>query len=142
MKIEAFQPRHLERLILQPQQQRARQYLDHPEYGKTLANGLAYSAIDDDGTVLCCAGLLPMWNGRAEAWALMGADLRRHFLAIHHAAGRFLDVADFRRIEAVVDAEFCTGQKWLERLGFKSEGVREAYTPDGRDCIEYVKVRR
>jgi hypothetical protein len=142
MRIEPFRPEHLETLILQPQQERARAFLANPDYGKALANGLAYAAIDDDGTVLCCAGLLPMWEGRAEAWALMGGNLKRHFLAIHHAALRFLSVAEFRRIEAVVDAQFCTGHKWLERLGFKPEGLREAYTPDGRDCIGYAKVRR
>jgi hypothetical protein len=141
MKIEAFRPDHLETLILQPQQERARRFLGTPGYGKALANGMAYAAIDDDGTVLCCAGLLPLWEGRAEAWALMGTDLKRNFLCIHHAVVRFLNMVEFRRIEAAVDAEFCTGRKWLERLGFLQEGYMKAYTPDGRDCIRFAKVR-
>lgn len=140
MKIEPFRPEHLERLLLQPRQADARQLFENPAYGQALANGLAYTAIEGD-VILCCAGLLPHWEGRAEVWSLMGADLRRHFVAIHHAAVRLLDVADFRRIEASVDAKFCNGRRWVERLGFKAEGVMRAYTPDGRDCIRYAKVR-
>lgn len=140
MIVEPFRPEHLERLMLQPRQERARHLFENPGYGQCLANGLAYAAVEGD-TVLACAGLLPMWEGRAEAWALMGSDLKRNFVAIHHAAQRFLSIADFRRIEAVVDAEFCNGKKWMERLGFQPEGLMRAYTPDGRDCIRYAKVR-
>lgn len=140
MMIEAFRPDHLDRLLLQPRQQHVRQLFVNPDYGQYLANGLSYAAVEGD-TVLVCAGLLPMWEGRAEAWALMGADLKRNFVAIHNAAQRFLSVADFRRIEAVVDAEFCSARKWIERLGFEYEGPARAYTPDGRDCIRYAKVR-
>lgn len=141
MIIEPFRPDHLERLLLQPRQDHVRHLFENPDYGKYLANGLAYAAVEGD-TVLACAGLLPMWEGRAEAWALMGADLKRDFIAVHHAVRRFLSIADFRRIEAVVDAEFCNGKKWMERLGFRPEGLMRAYTPDGRDCIRYAKVRK
>ena len=70
MIIEPFRPDHLDRLLLQPMQQRSRVFFGNPDYGKCLANGLAYAAVEGD-TVLACAGLLPMWEGRAEAWALM-----------------------------------------------------------------------
>jgi hypothetical protein len=141
MIVQPFQPEHLERLLLQPAQEYARPYLSDPAYAKALVlPGHSFTALDGD-RVLACAGIIPLWEGRAEAWALMGRDLRAHFLAIHHATRRFLNACGMRRVEAAVDAQFGCAKGWIEALGFEEEGVLRAYTPDGRDCIRYARVR-
>lgn len=140
MRIEPFKPEHLKRLLLQPKQETIRPFFENPEYGKLLANDLAYTAFDGS-RVLCCAGLIPLWEGRAEAWALMGDDLKRDFLKIHHAVRLFLNASNIRRIEAMVDAQFESAKAWVEMLGFQNEGLMRAYTPDGRDCIRYAKMK-
>lgn len=142
MRIVPFQPAHLDALMLQPAQEMARPLLADADYRKTLTvPGMAFSAIDGE-TVLCCAGLLPYWEGRAEAWALMGADLRHTFLGIHYATKRFLNACGVRRVEAAVDPDFGCAREWIEALGFQFEGLMPAYTPDGRDCSRYARVRR
>lgn len=139
MNIVPYTPAHLESLLLQPAQDLARPLLASPEYRQALAvPGMAFTALDGD-RVLCCAGLMPLWEGRAEAWALMGADLRPQFLRIHYATKRFLNACGMRRVEAAVDAHFGCAKEWIEALGFEFEGVLHAYTPDGRDCLRYAR---
>lgn len=140
MIIEPFKPEHIENLLIQPAQAFMRPLMSNPDYGRTLAMGPAYSALEG-GLVLGCAGVIPLWDNRAEAWALMGADLKRHFVRIHRAALRFLDGCPIRRIEAHCDADFCDAKTWLELLGFQYEGFMRAFTPDGRDALRYARVR-
>lgn len=141
MIIEPYKPEHLDALLLQPAQEFMRPYFSDPQYRRALAvPGKAFAA-SHDGVVLGCAGVMPIWEGRAEAWALLGADLKNHFLAIHHATKRFLQACDVRRVEATVDAEFCPAREWIVHLGFRYEGPLRAYTPDGRDCLRFVRIR-
>ncbi len=142
MLIVPYQPAHLEALMIQPSQAAIRPQLASAEYRAALGvPGMSFTALDGD-RVLVCAGLMPSWEGRAEAWALMSTDLRVHFLAIHYATKRFLNACGIRRVEATVDAEFGCAKAWIEALGFRYEGPLEAFTPDGRDCMRYARVRR
>jgi hypothetical protein len=141
MNIIPYQADHLEKLMLQPSQAGVRKYFGNPEYGKMLElPGLAFTATDGDA-VLAMAGVLPRWEGRAEAWALLAGDLTRHFVQIHRAVLRFLDATDIRRIETAVDANFPAGLAWVELLGFKNEGLMPGYTPEGRDCYRFARVK-
>lgn len=141
MIVEPYTPAHLTNLLLQPAQAYLRPHMSNPEYGRALqVPGLAFSCIEGD-RVLGCAGLVPFWAGRAEAWAMFAANLNREFIYIHQAAVRFLDSCGIRRVEAHVDAGFGQAQKWVEMLGFEYEGPLRAYTPDGRDCLRYARVR-
>ena len=141
MNIIQFQPDHLEKLLLQPAQENARRYLGNPEYGAALAlPGLAFTAVEGE-RVLAMAGVLPRWEGRAEAWALLSHDLRRNFIRIHRAVLHFLDTTDIRRIETAVDANFDDGLVWADMLGFKNEGLMRCYTPEGRDCYRFARVK-
>lgn len=140
MNIIPFQPIHLKLLMLQPQQEHARQYLGQPEYARTLMSGPAFTAMEGE-RVIAMAGVLPYWEGRAEAWALLSGDLKRHFLRIHRAVLRFLETSDIRRIETAVDANFPQAIAWAEKLGFKCEGLMIGYTPEGRDCYRFARVK-
>ena len=141
MIVVPYQPHHLESLLLQPNQAYMRSLMTNPEYQKSLdITGKAFTAIDGE-TVLACAGIVPFWEGRAEAWAIMSHDLKRHFLLIHRATERFLDACGFPRVEANVDANFGCAQRWMDMLGFVSEGLMHKYTPDGRDCTRFARIR-
>lgn len=141
MIVIPYKPSHLESLLLQPAQAPARTYFENPDYARALDRpGNSFTAMDGD-RVLAIAGVVPLWEGRAEAWALLGSDLKRDFIGIHRATLRFLDVCGFRRVEAAVDAQFCQAVDWVKLLGFECEGPLKAYTPDGRDCIRYARVR-
>jgi RimJ/RimL family protein N-acetyltransferase len=141
MQIVPYKPEHLTNLLLQPAQAYMRPFFDDPQYGRALAiPGKAFTAIECD-RVLGCAGLIPYWEGRAEAWSLLANDIKGNFVPIHMAALRFLDSCGFRRVEAHVDADFGCAKRWMDMLGFQYEGPLKAYTPDGRDCLRYARVR-
>jgi hypothetical protein len=141
MVIVPYQPEHLERLLLQPSQAYMRPYLSDPEYKRALkVEGKSFTAISGEN-ILACAGVMPIWKGRGEAWALMTLDFKHDFLAFHYAAKRFLNIVDMTRVEAHVDVGFDCAKRWVERLGFEFEGKMRAYTPDGRDCLRYARVK-
>lgn len=138
--IVAFKPDHLQRLLLQPSQAIMQPTLADPTYGPSLASaGPAYSAVHGDA-VFACAGIIPQWEGRALAWALIASEAGPHMVAIHKAVRRALDIHPFRRVETAVASDFAQGHRWATMLGFEREGRMRAYTPDGRDCDLYSKV--
>ena len=141
MNISPYKAEHLEAMMLQPAQENVRRYFGNPEYGRMLDfPGHSFTAMEGD-KVIAMAGVLPRWEGRAEAWALLSGDLKRHFVRIHRAILRYLETSDIRRIETAVDANFKAGIVWAEMLGFKNEGLMPGYTPEGRDCYRFARVK-
>ena len=141
MRIEQFKPEHLTELLLQPSQAMMQPVLSQRDYGTALASaGPAYTVIIDDN-VVACLGIIPQWEGRAIAWGLIGSEAGKEFYAIHKAVKRFLDLQDYRRIETAVSSDFEQGHRWAKLLGFENEGTMRAYTPDGRDCDLYARIK-
>lgn len=141
MKIVPFEPDHLKTLLLQPSQVMLQPTLSDPTYATSLYTaGPAYSLVGDD-EVLACSGLIPQWENRAIAWALIGKEAGRHFLMIHRAVRNAIDLHRYRRIETAVAADFEQGHRWMRMLGFELEGRMRAYTPDGRDCDLYARIQ-
>lgn len=105
-----------------------------------LEQSMSFAAIDGE-EVICCAGVVEYWPGRAAAWAMISDKIHpRRFLTVHRAIKQFLDESGYGRIEAATALEFCNGHKWLEMLGFKKETeVMKGYLPDGRDASMYVR---
>lgn len=101
----------------------------------------SYTGLIDDKPVFC-AGVLEYWNNRGEAWAILATDCKPHFLKIHNACKRFLEICSVNRIEATVDIDFKQGHRWCKALGFDLEANRmRSYYADGRDCSLYAHVR-
>lgn len=141
MQILPYTPKHLENLLLQPSQEYMRPMMLKKEYQDVLnVQGKAFSAVKG-GQVIACAGILPMWEGRAEAWALMNRDIKTEFIHIHRATLRFLEICGVRRVEAHIDRDFGCAVRWIEMLGFEFEGNEAKYTPDGRDTMRYARVK-
>ena len=141
MKIVPFEPQHLDTLLLQPSQAIMQPTLSQPEYAQSLHKaGPAYSLVDGD-EVFASMGLIPQWEGRAIAWGLISAESGPHFILIHKAVHRTMQMHPFRRIETSVSCEFAQGHRWARMLGFKREGRMQAYTPDGRDCDLYARIQ-
>lgn len=147
MRIVPYIAEHLAQLQLQPAQARYGHLLASPGYAAALAQaGLSFSAVDADGQVLGCAGIRPEWEGRAIAWALVGAALRggEAWTVIHRQALVILERAHLkghRRIETACDPGFRQSARWLSMLGFVPEGRMRRYAPDGRDMVLMARVR-
>lgn len=141
MHIIPFQPAHLEHIMLQPAQVGFSQYFD-PQYGPALRDGgPCFTGLDDDGNVVGCSGVIKQWDNRAIAWALLSDWSGKHFFKIHKAVKRFLDMTEFPRIEAFVDADFEQGHRWVEMLGFEREGYMRQFTPAGKDAVLYARLK-
>ncbi len=95
-----------------------------------MSNGKTYTALRGDKPLMC-AGLIEMWPGRAQAWALLSADIRLNLLALTRVAAIYLDNCPYHRVEA--------GVRWAELLGFRREGRMVKYGPDQADHWLYAR---
>ena len=140
MNVLTFKAEHLADMALQE----AQAYLStwvKPEMAEALEEHPSYSG-EVDGRIVVCSGIVPIWMGRAMAWAYLAPDAGQHFLAIHREVKRFLDNCYLQRIEATVDIDFEQGHRWMKLLGFKLEApCMRAYRPDGGNCSLYARIR-
>lgn len=140
MEIVPFISSHVHRLVLQDAQV---SFYDKftPEYGRALElAGGGYTALVD-GHPVACAGVIEQWHGRGLAWALLGNDSGPHFVRIVRGMKRALNLAQFRRVEAQVQADFGAGIRMAEMLGFEVESKMAKFTPEGRDAFMFVRIR-
>lgn len=96
---------------------------------------------ETDEGIMAIAGIIPQWEGRATAWAMISQKAGAHFMHIHREVKKHVDNCPFRRLEATVDAGFEQGHRWMGMLGFEVEGYLRAYRPDGGDQLMYARVR-
>jgi hypothetical protein len=141
MVVEPFEVDHLSRLQVQPHQTGWHRALIGTDWSVLAqAPNQAWAAVDEART-LGCAGYVDMGGGRARAWALLSGDLGPAMTAITRAVRRGLDLAEFRRVDAEVVANFQPGRRWASMLGFKFEGVMRAYCDDGEDAELWARVK-
>jgi hypothetical protein len=141
MIVVPFEAGHLKQLGIQQSQEVFKSMMLKDEYGISLEKGgPAFSAFVD-GEIIAALGVIPQWENRAMAWGLIGGNARRHFVPLTKAIMRFLEVTPHRRVETSVDSDFAEGHRWARLLGFENEGRMRAYTPDGRDCNLYARVK-
>jgi hypothetical protein len=114
-----------------------------PQQASALENETwAFTAMQDNGVPLGCAGVVHMWQGRGMAWAYLSKyAAEEKFILVHRAVRRFLSACYLQRIEMTVDCDFEPGHRWAKMLGFKMEAERmRAYRPDGGDCALYARI--
>lgn len=97
-----------------------------------------------EGKVVMCAGVISLWPGVAEGWALTSRDARRSGVTLTRQARRLIEMAarakGYRRVQMAVRADYAQGRRWAEALGFVSEGIMRAYGPDGADHVRYARI--
>jgi hypothetical protein len=95
-----------------------------------------------NGKVVFCAGVVELWPGRGEAWAVFDKSLKGDFIKVFHVIRRFLDGCGIKRIETSVDCSFADGHRWMKALDFVCEApVRKAYGIFGEDTALYARVK-
>lgn len=140
MNVIPYRPEHLLKLQLQEGQAYGQSMLT-PELAASLVGDLTFTAMAD-GEPIAVGGVTPLWENRALAWTFIGENAGPHFVALHRAVRRVLDLAPYRRIEADTPCEFEQGHRWLRMLGFNLEAERmAAHRPDGGDSALYAKVK-
>lgn len=134
-KIVAFHPDHIGMMTPQPGQ-----VAEVSDYSAAAEYGQAWTLMLDGP--IACAGLVPMWNGRAYAWALLSDRAGKHMLTLTREIRSRLSSAGFARVEMAVDAGFYAGRRWAEMLGFECETPQpmKAYLPNGRPAYLYART--
>ncbi len=101
-------------------------------------------AVHDQGRCVGAYGLLELWPNVARVWALLSEDLiLQHPAVLGLHMKRNLDemmAHGFHRVEATVGVSHTAGQKFLQWLEFKREGLMQRYTSTGLDMYLYAKV--
>lgn len=96
-----------------------------------------------NGRVVACGGIIPIWNGREQVWALISDTIgAQGMVLLTRAVKRRMAMHERGRIEAHVAVGFKAGHRWMKILGFKPEtGILRQFLPDGRNAVQYVRIR-
>jgi hypothetical protein len=116
--------------------------LHNLEEGLELAEGgPGWTAIGEDGRILCCAGFRELWPGcHAVAWAMLAADIGAAHLAVTRFARARIADSPLPRIEAIVRAKVRAERAWAQAVGLKLNTELHAWGPDGETHLLYERV--
>ena len=149
LRIVAYEPGHLHALRPRAYERGFLAYVgDLDTYGRALAvPGRSFTGLRG-GTVVACAGIVPLYRGVGEAWLAFSEAFivdrpSRLWALVYRAIGEGLDAAltdGFHRIQTAIPVGFEQGHAWARRLGFEEEGLMKKYGPDGHDFIRYGRI--
>jgi RimJ/RimL family protein N-acetyltransferase len=96
-----------------------------------------------DGRIIGCGGLvLFAWPGVAEAWVMASEHAPEYALSWHKTfqflLQRMIGEYGLYRIQAEVQADFTRGRRWIEALGFQSEGEMPRFGPNRETFVRYA----
>lgn len=141
MNIVPFKAEHLSRINIQSQQKEDLR-LGSPELYGALEHEESFTALDVNGEVLGCGGVVGMTETRACAWTYLADNLKTNLVPITKACKAYFKIMPYKRLEIHVDCDFANGHRWARMLGFELECERmRCFTPDGRDCALYAMVK-
>ena len=105
--------------------------------------GMSWS-VDDNGTIVASAGLIPLWRGVAEAWMIAGDDIGKHRVKVSRLIRTMLDDVmrqhEIYRAQANIHCRFERAIRLAEWLGFEQEGLMRRFGAEGDDYFRYAKV--
>lgn len=139
MIVIEFEPFHAELIKLRPEQT-----VELGQFMKCidqLNNTYAWTGVMD-GNVIACGGMLPLLPGNGEIWALFSTDLHKHAVSVVKALKTniaHLHDCGWDRLQTVVQSDFTTAKRFVERLGFTNEGTMKKYM-NGISFDRYAKV--
>lgn len=111
------------------------------EDGRDLAdNGLAWCA-HRAGRIIGLAGFRQLFSGHAVAWAALSLGIGADHLAITRFAREQIELAPYRRIEAIVDADDGAAIAWAKLVGLNPAHVLHCYGEAGTPHILFERVK-
>lgn len=139
MNIIPFEVRHITEISLQPRQVRTISYSTLHYVAALKAAGPSASA-EVDGQIIASAGIALIGFGIGALWVYAGEKLIPHAIGLDRALRRLIEIPQLRRLEATTEADWMEACRWLEHLGFVSEGILRKYGEDGSDHIRYART--
>ncbi len=99
-----------------------------------------------DGEIVGCGGIDPIHKGVGSVWLLLTNYIDNHpkegYMCIKEGFEKLIKDNKLRRIEGYGRVDFLESHILFKHLGFKVEGRKKEYTPDGVDVIMYGLVRK
>jgi hypothetical protein len=138
-----MQSEHLRYLIPQEAQKSEHAVLlASPAYCEAIDNGVGMSAWRDSVCV-GAAGVLPIYNHKACAWAVLSQEAGRYMLPIVRQIRRSMAILPYRRIELTVRADFDQGREFARLIGMRLETPEpmRASGATGEDEYLYAMVK-
>lgn len=115
MRFIPFRPEHITQIKAQPIQA---EHLDYgTDYAYVAASGVNITGVAEDGTPLCCGGVVALEPGKHVLWGLFSEDAGRGMMGAFRVARRMLMVTD-GLVVAMVKKEFEQGHRLIKMLGF------------------------
>lgn len=130
MKIVPFEPAHLRAVRPQAAQNSIESFFEAIDAAQLKTPEMSFTAFDGDDA-LGCAGVVELWPGVGQAWAVLSERALAQPLTLTRTAVRELDriarLRGFARIQATVADGHGAGARWLAFLGFEVEGLLVNY---------------
>lgn len=118
--------------------------LDHFSLVYAQSSLLAFTGLVG-GYCIGMGGVFPLWPGTAECWLFSSDHFDKYPKFVFKMARQVLDLADnhfeIHRLQASVRADADVNRRFIERLGFKNEGIMEKYGIHGEDYIRYARIK-
>ncbi len=134
MRIIPFKPEHLNKVSPQDAQSAVARYAASLDAQMLDRPGMAFTAVDGEHPV-GCAGVVELWPGVGQAWAVLSEQALDHPVVLTRAAMRELPRicrdCGLGRVQASVADGHGAGARWLAFLGFEVEGLLLNYGPGG-----------
>lgn len=137
--IREYQQDDILKIKLQPAQKDFECWVD--TINKRGING-RYVTYTEGAEVKACIGIIMMWPGRYQAWALIGdvdnwtAFHRQTVRELHKAANEL----SIRRMEMTTEEGFIESERWAEMLGFEYESTMPKFGIDGKTHKMWVML--
>lgn len=143
LKVIKTIPEHFHQINIQAAQGFCKEQFEaYPEYAKTLAQDPStYTGIDEQGNIIGIMGLALRHTNCGEGWAIFSNNIKPHIKSIIKEVKKFLRAhKHIKRIYCTASVEFPEAHKLLRVLGFKVEGILEAWDVLGTDHIMYTRI--
>lgn len=105
---------------------------------------LSFSAINQSNRIVSSFGLVPIWGGRAIAWAIFDKDIGpKSFVPVAKKAKEMMEglmYMHFNRLEAYIQAGYDKAERLAISFCFEKEGLMKNFM-DGKDYFLYARVK-
>jgi|TARA_R100001530_G_scaffold68371_1_gene48632 RimJ/RimL family protein N-acetyltransferase len=112
---------------------------------KQTENGSSATGIDDNGMVGVIGGVCVVRDGVGVAWAITSDLIVKYKIYAHRVIRDVVNDSferfNLHRVEASIIVDHTVSHRWVERLGFKKEGLMRKFDHKQRDYYLYARVK-
>lgn len=113
-------------------------------WGDTIVSSVCYAFLDDKN-VIFMGGIRPFYKGVGEAWIVCSQVIENYKRELLYYSKMYMEIimkeGDFHRAQVTIKADWYKAIAFIEKIGFKREGLMCKYGPDESDYYLYARVR-